>query len=129
MQHHDTNLVISKYVQPDLILPEHQKYDIERGLLSRYRVLHGLMNDARVCYSRRSIHNAPSSVQCVCMCVYNIINLNTCEGSGDECVCVCVCVHLLSVPPFCIWKESGDKPSVESSRMLGVRHCYCRTWM
>ena len=32
MQH--TNLVISKYhyVQPDLNLPEHQKYDIERGL-------------------------------------------------------------------------------------------------
>ena len=43
---------------------------------------------------------------CVCVhaCVYNIINLNTCEGSGDE--CVCVCAHLLSAPPFCIWKES-----------------------
>ena len=46
-------------------------------------------------YSRRCVHNAPSSVQCVCMCVcvhvcvYNIINLNTCEESGDECVCVC----------------------------------------
>ena len=56
------------------------------------------MNDARVCYSRRCVHNALSSVQCVCMCVcvhacvYNIISLNTCEGSGDECVCVCVCV-------------------------------------
>ena len=30
MQHHDTNMVISKYVQPDLNLPEHQRYDIER---------------------------------------------------------------------------------------------------
>ena len=58
---------------------------------------------------------------CVCVhaCVYNIISLNTCEGSGDECVCVCVYI-LLSAPPFCIWKESGDKPSVETSCMLGV---------
>ena len=64
---------------------------------------------------------------CVCMCVCIILLISTrVKDLGTN---VCVCVHLLSTPPFCIWKESGDKPSVESSRMLGVRHCYCRTWM
>ena len=66
----------------------------------------------------------------VCVCVYMrvyIILLATTRVKGLR-TNVYVCI-LLSAPPFCIWKESGDKPSVDSSRMLGVRHCYCRTWM
>ena len=39
------------------------------------------MNDASVCYSRRCVHYALSSVQCVCMCV---------------CVCMRVCIVFLT---------------------------------
>ena len=75
-----------------------------------------------------------SSVQCVyvymcvCACSYVciILALTRVKGLGTKVGCVNFIKH---GPPFCIWKWSGDKPSVESSRMLGVQHCYCRKWM
>ena len=35
---------------------------------------------------------------------------------------IMIILHLLNAPLFCIWKESGDKPNFESSRMYRVRH-------
>ena len=58
-------------------------------------------------YTMRRVVCSVFVAMCVCVhaCVYNIISLNTCEGSNVcACVCVClfvcdsVCVHFIKRP-------------------------------
>ena len=64
---------------------------------------------------------------CVCACSYVciILALTRVKGLGTK----VGCVHFIKHPTLLYMEVVWDKPSVESSRMLGVRHCYCRKWM